>query len=327
VSTSFLAEPGAPGFVPFRAGSYRALPDKPRVPHDFFELPTRTVTVASDPFGTVDVVLRVVGQGPPLLLVHGLMTTGYSWRYAIPRLRGSFTLYVPDLPGSGRSAKPDATYSAPGYGTFLRELQGVLGIAGCACIGNSLGGYVALHALDQDPNTFEKLLVLHSPGVPQARLWALRAALFIPGVKAALRALVRRDPRRWAFRNVHYWDESLKSTEEAAEYGDPLATPEGAAAFVDILHDGVDPFTMNELQMKLLHDAAAGRRIGERVRLLYARQDPMVPPRVGPRLQQMLAGSTLGWLEEGSHFAHVDVPDVFAAEALAFLGGAGIEGA
>ena len=74
------------------------------------------------------------------------------------------------------------------------------------------------------------LVDVHSPGVPMARLWALRAALGTRAGQVLLDRMIALDPRRWVHRNVHYRDESLKSLEEAEEYGRPLDTPEGRAA-------------------------------------------------------------------------------------------------
>ncbi len=270
----------------------------------------------SRPFGRMSAHVTVTGQGPPLLLVHGLMTTSYSWRYMLEPLGRHFTLYVPDLPGAGRSDGPlGARYSVQNLGTWLGELQQALGIVGCAVVGNSLGGAICAAALAQRPASMERLLILHAPGFAEARLWLLQAALALPGSQSLLGWLIRRAPLRWAHRNVHYWDESLKSLEEAEEYGRPLAAPGGAEAFWHHLKEAVNPRSFQRLQadLRALTDHPP-------IRLLYARRDPMVPPRLGPRWKQSLPAADLLWIEEGSHFAHVDAPDAFLAATLPFLG-------
>ena len=60
-----------------------------------------------------EINLRMGGDGPPLLLVHGLMTAGYSWRYVLDGLGEHFTLVIPDLVGSGDSDKPPGRYDLP----------------------------------------------------------------------------------------------------------------------------------------------------------------------------------------------------------------------
>jgi pimeloyl-ACP methyl ester carboxylesterase len=54
--------------------------------------------------------------------------------------------------------------------------------------------------------------------------------------------------------------------------------------------------------------------------LLYAREDPMVPPSVGPKLAALIPDAELVWMDETSHFAHVDSPDRVAPLLHDFLG-------
>jgi pimeloyl-ACP methyl ester carboxylesterase len=244
---------------PFRRGEFSALPLEPARPHPWARTVAKTVALESKPFGKIEIHYREHGNGPPLLLVHGLMTSSYSWRYVLEPLGQRYRLVIPDLPGAGRSGKPDVAYSPDALSTAISELQRALGIRGCLAIGNSLGGYLCMKLALRDPGAFSRLVNVHSPGVPDARIRALHAALSIPGVARALAWWVRREPLRWAHANVHYYDESLKSLEEAHEYGDPLATVEGARAFVRYLKDAVAPHPMAELVADLAKLKAEGR--------------------------------------------------------------------
>jgi pimeloyl-ACP methyl ester carboxylesterase len=242
------------------------------------------------------------------------MTSSYSWRYVLQPLGEHFTLYAPDLPGSGSSAKPAGPYDPGTVAAWIGHFQSSVGIRGCPVIGNSLGGYLAMRLALDDPGSMSRLLNLHSPGVPDLRLRVLRAALSVPGVQRLLAAFVRRNPQRWAHTNVHYFDETLKSLEEAKAYGDPLADVAGSRAFVRILHETVHWRAMRDQLARLR--ALDGFVVP--LLLLYARHDPMVPPEVGPALAAA-TGAELRWLQEASHFAHVDATETFVAEALAFL--------
>ncbi len=289
---------------PFRRGRFAELPATPRRPHRYFETRACAVEVQSAPFGRVNIHYRELGAGPPLLLVHGLMTTSYSWRYVIDGLARHFRVIAPDLPGCGRSDKPPRGYSGAALAAFLLELQQALGVRGCAVVGNSMGGYLCMRAALADPGAFARVVNLHSPGPVDGRYRALHALLSVPGVRAALAAWVRRAPQRWAHRNVHYFDESLKSLEEAAEYGDPLATREGARAFVQYLYETFAPRDLGDFITAL-----GATRFPVPLLLLYARQDPLVPPSVGAVLHRLVPEAALVWLEETSHFAHVDTPE------------------
>ena len=252
------------------------------------------------------------------------MTSSYSFRYVLEPLGARYRVVVPDLPGCGRSECPDAArYSAPALARWVIELVDALGIRGCDAIGNSMGGYLCLRAVLDDPGVFSRLVDVHSPGIPEPRLWALRVLTAIPGVRAGLARFVRRDPRRWAHRNVHYRDETLKSLEEAEEYGAPLGTPAGARAFTRYLAETLDPSDMGDFVRTLERRRDAGQAFPVPLLLLYSRQDPMVPPRVGEALSALLPGVPLVWLEGSSHFAHVDTPGEFLEPVLAFLSQSG----
>ena len=98
---------------PFSPIPFRDLPDRPRVPHGYDRCRTEEIEVDSVPFGRIRVHVRSHGSGPPLLLVHGLMTSSYSFRYLFEPLGERFTTIAPDLPGCGRTEpRPEKRHSA-----------------------------------------------------------------------------------------------------------------------------------------------------------------------------------------------------------------------
>lgn len=298
---------------------FDALPEHPRVPHGFAKTEARELILDSSRFGRHRVRLRELGEGPPLLLVHGLMTSSYSFRYLFEPLAKRYRVIAPDLVGTGRSDKPDLPYTPESLAIWLGELMEALGIRGERAIGNSLGGYLCLELMLRDPSAFSSLVCVHPPGWPEPRLWALGALLAIPGVREALASFVRRRPQRFAHKNVHYRDETLKSLEEAREYGAPLATKEGARAFVRYLAESVSAREMRRFIAELDRRKAQGQPVPQPLLLLYADEDPMVPPTVGPKLHERLVGAKLDWLERSSHFAHVDTPEAFLDKVDAFF--------
>lgn len=312
-----------PAQAPFKQIPFEALPQQPRVAHLWEHTTHRDVALHSPLFGSTRLRIHEFGSGPPLLLVHGLMTGAYSWRYQLERLGDTHTLIMPDLPGAGASEMSAGPYSGPALADVLITLVNTLGIRGCPVVGNSLGGYLVMRAALTDPGAFGRVLNLHSPAIVLPRLVALRAALSVPGALWVLDRLVARDPERWCHRNVHYWDETLKSRQEAAVWAEPLKTPAGRAAFGCWLRDALN---WRELRA-FTHELAARRDRGERfatpLELVYARHDPMVPPRVGHALHALIPDARMTWLDHASHFAHVDAPDAFAAIARRWLEGDG----
>ncbi|WP_216897818.1 alpha/beta fold hydrolase [Nocardia alni] len=201
---------------PFQRQRFARLPELPTRPHPYFASTPHELEMDSASLGPVRVHYREYGSGAPLLLIHGLMTTGYSWRYVLDGLGARFRLIVPDLPGNGRSSQPAVRLSAPAMAAWIGEFQTALGLRGCAAVGNSLGGYLIMRHALADPGAFSRLVDIHAPAFPVARMRALHAALSLPGAASGFGWWVRRDTTRWAHRIVHYYDDTLRSRRPAS---------------------------------------------------------------------------------------------------------------
>lgn len=304
---------------PFQQQRFARLPELPARPHPYFASTPHDLEMHSASLGRIRVHYREYGSGTPLLLIHGLMTTGYSWRYVLDGLGAHFRLIVPDLPGNGRSSQPGVRLSAPAMGAWIGEFQTALGLRGCAAVGNSLGGYLVMRHALADPDAFSRLVNIHAPTFPVARMHALHAALLLPGAATAFGWWVRRDTVRWAHRIVHYYDDTLKSLEEAREYGAPLDSVEGIGTFVSYLRDVMSPRGFADFATELDRRRSARQPFPMPLQLIYSRQDPMVPPATGPKLAALIPGAQLHQLDHSSHFAHVDSPAEVTALMLDFL--------
>ncbi|MBO6935942.1 MAG: alpha/beta hydrolase [Deltaproteobacteria bacterium] len=302
---------------PFEPVPFRSLPQLPRRPHDYLTLPAKDVDV---PVGaeTVRIRYREIGEGPALTLVHGLMTSAYSFRYvATPLAEAGYRVLVPDLPGAGESGALRGPHSAPRLAEALAGFLDATDARGERVVGNSMGGYVAMRLALDDPDAMNRLVNVHSPVLPIPRLRALHLAL-TPGVaRSVLGRVVSLSPERWVHRNVHYRDETLKSREEARIYAAPLKTESGRAAFASWLGDGLDPADLR----RFVQDLEQTERFPVPLQLIYARTDPMVPPEMGHALERLVPDAEMVWLDESSHFAHVDTPGEFLDAALPFLEG------
>jgi 2-hydroxymuconate-semialdehyde hydrolase len=91
-----------------------------------------------------------LGEGPPVLLLHGFPTNADLWRREAWLLAQRMRAIVPDLLGYGMSEKPaDADLSEAAQAAYVGELLGQLGIEEVAVVGHDLGGGVAqMLALD-----------------------------------------------------------------------------------------------------------------------------------------------------------------------------------
>lgn len=298
-----------------------SLPQRGPWAHPYFETPSEHLDVRFRDAEGTDRVIRthhkVEGSGPPLVLVHGLMTSSYSWRYVIGPLSARYRVFAPDLPGSGSTgAPPDLVCSVGNMGRFLSAYVQALGIDAPYLVGNSLGGLYCLATLLDSPEVAGRFVLMHSPGYPVAAARASHAVLGLPGVGAAAAWLVRTFADALVARGVRYHRTDMMSREEVREYGRTLRRPEGARVFVRTLRESLDPAEHAAVIARLRRSARDGFPCP--VLLLFARRDALVPPAFGPRFARDIPGSTLQWVGDSSHFIQVDQPERTVAELLAF---------
>ena len=118
----------------------------------------RSLVTAKDAFPLQEVTLhghrvgfRIAGEGPLIVLIHGITSTSDVWLATMARLAERYTVVAPDLLGHGRSAKPRGDYSLGAYASGARDLLGVLGFERGTVVGHSLGGGIALQFAYQFP--------------------------------------------------------------------------------------------------------------------------------------------------------------------------------
>lgn len=115
------------------------------------------------------------GEGTPLVLLHALGESALDWRWVMPALARTHSVYAPDLPGFGDSAKPAASYSPAFFASFVAAYLDALGVDRAAVAGNSLGGHVALRLALSEPGRVGALALVGSAGLGRRVSFALRA--------------------------------------------------------------------------------------------------------------------------------------------------------
>ena len=295
------------------------LPQAPVRPHSFFSLDSMEVAVRLPKRPTpVRIHCKSAGDGPPLLLVHGLMTSGYSFRYIVPALSERYQVIIPDLPGAGRSEAPvDLSMSPQSIAQFISCLISALHIESPYVVGNSLGGYQSLWFAVLFSRQVRKLIVMHAPGFAQFRLSAMRSIVASRGGRSLAQRLICWNPERFVAQNIHYYDPSVMSREEAHEYGSIFRDQDRTEVFFRILRESLDPDAMRELT-EHLSAIRNGKGILPPVRLFWAKQDTMVPPTFGSKYQELLPTAELVWFDQASHFLQVDDPERTIREIVRF---------
>ncbi len=133
-----------------------------------------------------------LGDGPPLLLLHGLVGSGRFWGESYDTLANHHRLLVPDLLGFGRSDRPDHGYGPDDHADAVAEALGQLGVDGPAIIGaHSFGTVVALRLASRHPRLVDKITAFGPPlyrsrgsatrrigaASPMAKLFVLRGSI------------------------------------------------------------------------------------------------------------------------------------------------------
>jgi pimeloyl-ACP methyl ester carboxylesterase len=257
------------------------------------------------------------GQGPALLLLHGIGDSSEAWRELMPVLAEDHTVIAPDLLGHGRSAKPRADYSVAAYANGMRDLLSVLDVDRVTVVGHSLGGGVAAQFAYQFPERCERLVLVACGGVardvsPTLRVATLPMAevvlplLGLPGSKLATRAIA----------------EVLKRTPfdlacDAGEIERVLAgLPSGAArrAFVRTLRSAVDWKGQVITMLDRTYLASAVPTM-----LVWGERDAIIPVAHAHLAHDAMPGSRLELFEDAGHFPHHHDPERFVAVLRDFL--------
>ena len=116
------------------------------------------------------------GEGPPLVLVHGLGASHVTWYENIqPLADAGFHVLAPDLPGHGDSDKPKSiNYDPPAGANLLDSFLDSIDVRRAALVGNSAGGLVsALYALEH-PHRVDRLILVAAGGLGREMTWFLR---------------------------------------------------------------------------------------------------------------------------------------------------------
>ena len=176
------------------------------------DLPAATPSDGPDPYGNpdpewlridwrehrrqVDVVGAKVnyvemGEGPPLLFVHGLSGCWQNWLENIPYFARTHRVVALDLPGFGGSPMPPWEISIPAYGRFLRDFCERLGVGRSSLVGNSMGGFIATEVAITEPDRVDDLVLVSAAGITWARARREPAAMIGRVGRAASPVLLR----------------------------------------------------------------------------------------------------------------------------------------
>jgi pimeloyl-ACP methyl ester carboxylesterase len=141
-----------------------------------------------------------LGEGSPVVFIHGLSGCWQNWLENIPFFAREHRVIAMDLPGFGSSELPNEEISIPGYGRFVDAFLDGIGVERAAIIGNSMGGFIAAETAIAVPHRIERLVLVSAAGgyLPTRTADRLGIAAFrfsaplTPAVLARRTALMKR---------------------------------------------------------------------------------------------------------------------------------------
>jgi pimeloyl-ACP methyl ester carboxylesterase len=251
------------------------------------------------------IAYRDVGEGPTLLLIHGMAGSSATWQAIIPQLAKKFRVIAPDLLGHGMSAKPRGDYSLGAFAVFLRDLLDELGVDRATVIGQSLGGGIAMQFAHQHRDYCERLALIGSGGLGPD-LSPLLRMLSAPGAEFVL-PVVAPQPVLNLGNKLGVWltsagIQSPRAGQMWHAYSS-LSDAQTRRAFLRTLRSVVDYRGQAVSALSKLHIAE-----GLPVVLIWGEDDRIIPVAHAYAAHDAVPGSRLEVLEGVGHFPHVEAP-------------------
>ena len=256
-----------------------------------------------------DVAWDRLGEGPPIVLVHGTPGWSYLWRKVAPVLAERFSVYLLDLLGYGDSERrEDQDISITAQGRLLAELLERWGVEAPGLVGHDIGAATVLRAHLVEGRGAGRIALVDAVALNpwntpttvhiRAHLDAYRTMpmhIYEEVVKAHLRTAVHRPLN----------DKTL------AAYLAPWHGEEGQAAyFRKIAQWTDDDVGALEPLLPTLHMP---------VRILWGEEDRWLDRSVADRLRAVIPDAEVRLIRDAGHFAPEDAPAVVARELLEFF--------
>lgn len=248
------------------------------------------------------IALTDVGEGEPLLCLHGIGSSSASFRGLADRLADRCRVIAWDAPGYGKSGDPDVPPGINGYADAAIGVLDLLGIADAHVLGVSWGGVIATRVALRHPSRVRSLTLADTS----------RGA----GTSAARAAAMRRRPADL---------DELGAAEFARRRAPRLLAPDAPAEIVaDVAAIMAAAVRLPGYGWAAESMAATDHesRLGElRVRtlVLVGAQDEVCPPEESRLLAAGIIGAQYAEIAAAGHLANLDQPDEFSRAMREFL--------
>ena len=276
----------------------------------FERIPIHTVEVNGERVAYLD-----VGQGRPVILIHGFGGSMWQWEHQQQPLSAEFRLITPDLIGSGLSTKPEIEYRPEQMLEYFIGFMDALRIRQATLVGNSMGAGLAIGMALTYPDRVAQLVLID--GLPAN----VRERLTSPSIKRALDTAAP----SWlaSFGNWLFGGVMIESVLKEIVHDPALLTP----AVIERSNrnrqrPGVIPPLMTVRGTLPLWESGFAKRIGD-IRhptlILWGEEDQVFPLPAGEELHRSIKGSALVRIPNAGHIPQWERPDLANRAMIEFL--------
>jgi pimeloyl-ACP methyl ester carboxylesterase len=246
-----------------------------------------------------------IGEGEPILFVHGLAGCWQNWLENLPHFGRTHRAIALDLPGFGASPMPSWSIDMPAYGRLIHDFCEKLGIDRVAAlVGNSMGGFVSTEAVIERPSRFERLVLVSAAGISfaekQGRRDAALTAMFeatIPHLAGPRRTwLARPRGRQVAFGNIFNYPNRVRP-ELLQEQIDPSIRSPGFADSIRAIGGYDTRHRLTEIEVPTL--------------VVWGLKDRIVPVEAAIGYHRLIPESRLELFERTGHVPQMERPARF----------------
>ena len=260
------------------------------------------------PLGPCTINVHDVGEGEPILLIHGSgpgVTAWANWRGVIPVLSKRARVVAPDMLGFGyTSCPPDMPLNVDAWVKQLTDLLDALDLPRVSVVGNSFGGAIALALAHRHPERVERLVLMGAVGLSfpisegLEKVWGYQPSL------EAMRELIG----IFAFDQSIVTDELVKMRYEASMRAD--VQERFAALFPPPRQQGVEMLALPE---------AALQGIQQPTLIIHGRDDRVIPLEVSERMLRLIPHADLHVFGECGHWVQIEKAAAFTRLISEFL--------
>lgn len=220
------------------------------------------------------------GSGKVVILLHGWGANKESLGVIAGRLKQSFRVICPDLPGAGASDEPERSWDVSDYSAFLRAFLQKLDVTPFAALGHSNGGRILIRSAS-DWFSPEKLILLDSAGIKRKHGPIYYAKVY--GYKAGKKVL-----KLPPFKNTGLY-EKLVAKAGSADYRN--SSP-----------------VMKATMSRLLSEDLTGRLSAIRAEtlLIWGERDTATPIGDAKIMEKKIPGAGLVTIAGAGHFSYLD---------------------